>query len=158
MHIENGTDEVLKITEQDICLEAGKPGTIAWALSPVWRSDVDRSSLQIATINPKQAGEFELKWNDWVRQGFWYDYSTYPHMEAGPSLPDPEPGKISVRVWVRNHGVIPVALPDPSLLLGPPATKDDSGRTRKAQHLRKSLRPWTCRTPQRRRLLQIIQK
>ena len=114
VHIENGTDETLKITEQDICLEAGTSSTSDWGLSPVWRKKAAKPPAE-TTIKPKESGEIELNWRDWVREGLWYNLDTFPAPRTGPTLPDPKPGEISVRVWVRSHGVLPVALPHPQI-------------------------------------------
>lgn len=115
LRIANNTRQTLRITERDICLEAGTKDTRHFGLSPAWRKK-DADELPVTKIEQGQTGEMEFKWSDWIRDGLWFNDRSYPRVEIGPALPDAKQGHISVRVWVRSHGLLPITLPHPSLL------------------------------------------
>lgn len=126
--VSNSTGAEWDISEADVRLECGTAkGEPTWGLSPRWRSAAaDR--FPVITIPSGETGQLDIDWGAWVRQGLWYHRSG-PQAITGPTLTDPQPGKISVRAWVATFGAIPVETAHPRVV-APPAMP----AARPAQH------------------------
>ncbi len=113
--IKNKFDKPLMLSEADFSLHVGELAMYR-VMSPMWAS----GSFRIREIAGGQTGEVRLNWNDWVRRGFWATREGEGISE--PTLPPNEPGRIYVRVCLGNSGALPIAVPDPALML---AVRDD---------------------------------
>lgn len=115
--IKNKFDKPLTVSEADLHLEAGITNMVR-GMSPRWAD----GKFQTIEIPAGQSGEMRVKWNDWVRRGFWASRDGEALDE--PVLPPNEPGRIYVRVCLGNHGALPIAVTDPAVMLAEPLEMD----------------------------------
>lgn len=111
IEVENRTGDVFRFSEQDLLLEAGtRRYSSHFVLSPGWVSDQSEPVPEVA-IEDGQTGAMEIRWRDWVRDGLWV--SRYGDVLAEPSLPEPIPGRMFVRLRGPYFGSLPVDVAHP---------------------------------------------
>jgi hypothetical protein len=108
VEIRNNEQVALEASEQDLQLRTGigeKQRDLVIVLSP----EFPHSSTKI-TIEPGATATLRLKWQDWLKRGFWV-MRTGEIAEQG--FPPAEPGRMWVRVGIGNAGfsLVSVAAP-----------------------------------------------
>jgi hypothetical protein len=111
IEVENRTGDVFRFSERDLLLEAGtRRHSSHFVLSPWWVSDQSEPVSEVV-IEDGQTGAMEISWRDWVRDGLWV--SRYGAVLAEPSLPEPVPGRMFVRLRGPYFGSLPVDVTHP---------------------------------------------
>ena len=114
VEVRNDSKTPITISHADLALRTDVGGggrDLVVILSPEWQS-VGMQNFTRTTIEPAQTGTLKINWQEWTKNGLWARRAG-PISE--PGLPAAEPGRMWVRVGVRNSGFSLVSVRHPGI-------------------------------------------